>query len=203
MQNIKCVTVGDGAVGKTCLLMSYVNNTFSGDHIPTIFDNYSANVMVDNQVVKLQLWDTAGQDDYQRVRPLCYASTDVFLLCFSIVGPASMENVRKKWVPEIKHHNPDAKIVLCGTKLDLRSDADALQQLHDRRREPVSTNQGALLAKEIGAHAYVEASSVTQEGMKRVFDECIRCALYSNKNKARRKKANPLAACLPFLSAVV
>jgi len=201
MENVKCLTVGDEAVGKTCLVMSYVNNTFPGDHIPTTFDNYSANVMVDSQVVKLQLCD-AGHDACQHVRPLHYASTDVVLLCFSIVSRTSMEKVRIKWAPEIKRHNPDATIVLCGTKLDLRGDADALQQLHAQGREPVSVNEGAFLAKEIGAHAYVEASSVTQEGMKGVFDACIRHAV-RNKNKARRRKSNPLAVCLPLLSAVL
>ena len=81
------------------------------------FDNYSAPMVCDGVPVSLGLWDTAGQEDYDRLRPLSYPQTDVFLICFSVVSPSSFENVTSKWCPEIKHHCADAPILLVGMLL--------------------------------------------------------------------------------------
>ena len=95
---LKCVVVGDGAVGKTSMLLCYTTNTFPTDHMPTIFDNYSKNVtMHDGRVVNLGLWDTAGQDEYADFRPLSYAAADCFVVAFSLIDRKSFRNVEHKW----------------------------------------------------------------------------------------------------------
>jgi small GTP-binding protein len=119
-KGIKCIVVGDGAIGKTCLLKSYTTNTFLQDSLPTVFDNYSVNLMVDSKQIDLGLWDTAGGEDFDRLRPLSYPMANVFLVCFSVVSPTSYESVAAKWIPELRHHAPNAPIILVGTKTDLR-----------------------------------------------------------------------------------
>jgi len=174
MQAIKCVVVGDGAVGKTCMLMSFSNNTFPQEYVPTVFDNYNTAIMVEDTPYNLGLWDTAGQEEYDRLRALCYPQTDVFLMCFSIISPSSFENIKIRWYPELQHHCQGTPVLLVGTKLDLREDPSIIDGLKSQGLAPITREQGESLSKEIVSSGYVECSALTQKGLKQVFDEAAR-----------------------------
>ncbi|XP_017600230.1 PREDICTED: rho-related GTP-binding protein RhoG [Corvus brachyrhynchos] len=177
MQSIKCVVVGDGAVGKTCLLICYTTNAFPKEYIPTVFDNYSAQNTVDGRTINLNLWDTAGQEEYDRLRTLSYPQTNVFIICFSIASPPSYENVKHKWYPEVCHHCPSVPILLVGTKKDLRNNPETMKRLKEQNQAPITTQQGISLSKQIRAVKYLECSALNQEGIKDVFTEAVRAVL--------------------------
>ncbi|XP_071735311.1 protein ALTERED PHOSPHATE STARVATION RESPONSE 1-like isoform X1 [Rutidosis leptorrhynchoides] len=164
------------------------------DYVPTVFDNFSANVVVNGSTVNLGLWDTAGQEDYNRLRPLSYRGADVFILAFSLISKASYENVSKKWIPELKHYAPGVPIVLVGTKLDLRDDKQFF--VDHPGATPITTAQGEELKKTIGAPEYVECSSKTQLNVKQVFDAAIKVVLQPPKTKKKKGKGQKACSIL-------
>jgi len=188
VQNIKCVVVGDSCVGKTCLLVSYTTNKFPEKYIATIFDTYSCLVMVNGKAVNLSLVDTAGQEEYNRLRPLSYTSSDVFLICFSIVDPNSFNNVSTKWIKEIQHHAPNIPFILVGTKIDLREDRENIERLAKEDKLPISYQQGLERANEINAKKYMECSALTLRGLKHIFDEAANVVNADNGTIQRRQK---------------
>lgn len=135
-------------------------------------------VMISDEPYTLGLFDTAGQEDYDRLRPLSYPQTDVFLVCFSVTSPASFENVKEKWFPEVHHHCPGVPCLIVGTQIDLRDDQSVIEKLARQKQRPIQIEQGERLARELGAVKYVECSALTQKGLKNVFDEVsARCGL--------------------------
>jgi Ras family protein A len=179
----KLVIVGDGACGKTCLLIVFSKDQFPEVYVPTVFENYVADIEVDGKCVELALWDTAGQEDYDRLRPLSYPDTDVILMCFSIDSPDSLDNIPEKWTPEVRHFCPTVPIVLVGNKKDLRFDDATRRELLKSKQEPVKTEEGRGMADKIGAYNYLECSAKLNEGVREVFETATRAALATKKKK--------------------
>merc|ERR1719323_723226 len=122
------------------------------------------------------------QEDYDRLRPLSYPNTDIFLACFSVMAPESFDNIDAKWLKEVKHHS-EAPLMLVGTKSDLREDEEELEKLKKNNRSPVAASTAQRYAKEKGFKKYMECSAKNQKGLKDVFDEAIKIVV----NKDRQQ----------------
>lgn len=184
-KQIKCVVIGDGNVGKTCLLIARTQNSFPKVYVPTVFDNHQLQMEMDGCPISIDLWDTAGQEDFDRLRPLSYPKTDVFLVCFSIANGDSLQNVKSKWLPEISHHAPGVPHLLIGTKLDLRDDPKTQNELKSKGTKMVSEAEGEDMAQQIQSVKYIECSAKTQENIALVFEEAVRKCM-SNTKKPRK-----------------
>lgn len=178
-KDVKIVVIGDGAAGKTSMLVAYATNAFPGEYVPSVFDNYKAVVEGPDGPVNVSLWDTAGQEDYERLRPLSYGGANVFLVVFSVMSPASFENV-PNWVGEIKHHGATVPMVLVGTKIDQRDDRAAVKKLKKQTgSRPIHPEDASMMARDFGFFDYVECSALSQEGLLDVME----CAVEASNSK--------------------
>ncbi|EGG05450.1 uncharacterized protein MELLADRAFT_72149 [Melampsora larici-populina 98AG31] len=169
----KLVIIGDGACGKTSLLSVFAMGEFPEDYEPTIFENYVAEIRLDGKAVQLALWDTAGQEEYERLRPLSYSKSHVILIAFAIDTPDSLENVTVKWIEEVRSICGAAiPVILVGCKKDLRdSDGGANPEQFVQKR------QAELVANSINARCYMECSALKNEGVDAIFESATRAAM--------------------------
>ena len=180
IKNCKLVIVGDGSVGKTCSLISYTTNAFPSDYVPTVFDDYSALVEVDGYRINLGLWDTAGQEEYKRLRPLSYPATNIFWICYDIGNQSSFDNIETNWIPEINEHCPNTPFVIIGMKSDLKTDKNFDKSLL------VSTEIASEYAKSKKAWGFYETSALKQEGLKTAYDETMRKFIQFENRKQKK-----------------
>lgn len=158
-------------------MISYAKGSFPQGYVPTVFDNYAVTVEARGKQVTLNLLDTAGQEDYDRLRPLSYANANIFLVCFSLANRDSFDNVRDKWIPELRRYaaQPMA-FLLVGTQAD-------------RTPALVTAREAESLAKELGAIAYLPCSAKTREGLREVFVEAILGAVNGGGASGEKRKA--------------
>jgi len=193
----KIVILGDGACGKTSMLNVFTRGYFPQVYEPTVFENYVHDIFIDGKSVQLSLWDTAGQEEFDRLRSLSYSDTHCIMLCFSIDSPDSLENVQSKWVGEIADHCEGVKLVLVALKCDLRSNEDSDVEArphedssfnpysggqsnpygHKSNKRLISYDEGLAVAKKVGALRYLECSAKKNRGVNEAFSEAARCAL--------------------------
>ncbi|KAB0798464.1 hypothetical protein PPYR_09457 [Photinus pyralis] len=189
LKSLKCVVLGDGTVGKTCLLMRYTTDEFLSDYVPTVFENYAASTLVGDEVYDVHLFDTAGQEAYNHLRKLTLEQADVIVVCFSVDLWNSFINVKEKWIPELQEHYSKIPFMVVGTKIDLRFDTDTIEKLTAQGRKPITKEEGEVLAKELSANAYLECSALTRENVDSVFKEALQIAV-SQREIATPKEEN-------------
>ncbi|XP_019902513.1 rho-related GTP-binding protein RhoN isoform X1 [Esox lucius] len=178
----KIVVVGDTQCGKTALLHVFAKDSYPENYVPTVFENYTASFEIEKQRIELNMWDTSGSSYYDNVRPLAYPDADAVLICFDISRPETLDSVLKKsetlrdrqrhrerntWQGETQEFCPNAKVVLVGCKLDMRTDINVLRELSKLRLIPVTHEQGTSLARQICAVAYAECTSKYSENSVR------------------------------------
>ncbi|XP_053862196.1 rho-related GTP-binding protein RhoF isoform X2 [Malaclemys terrapin pileata] len=187
-KELKIVIVGDGGCGKTSLLMVYAKGAFPEKYAPSVFEKYTTSITVGNKEVILNLYDTAGQEDYDRLRPLSYQNTNMVLICYDVMNPTSYDNVLIKWYPEVSHFCRGVPLILIGCKTDLRKDKEHLRKLMSSEQEPITYNQGEATCQQMKAQAYLECSAKCRENIENVFKDATNIALNAMKKAKRRKK---------------
>ncbi|RDL37256.1 Ras family protein [Venustampulla echinocandica] len=184
----KIVVVGDGGCGKTCLLISYSQGYFPEKYVPTVFENYITYPThpASGKTLELALWDTAGQEEYDRLRPLSYPETDLLFVCFAIDCPNSLENVMDKWYPEVLHFCPYTPLVLVGLKSDLRTKRTCIDLLKTQGLTPVTQEQGMGVAQKMGAR-YMECSSKEMTGVEEIFADAINLVVQNDRSNQQQQ----------------
>jgi Rho family protein len=159
-----------------------------------------ADIYIDNTHVELSLWDTAGQEEFDRLRSLSYDDTHAIMLCFSVDSPDSLENVETKWVGEIAENCPGVKLVLVALKCDLRKRDDDDAENGEPEKPCIDYEEGLRVAEKIKALRYLgtssrawhrenigwpntECSAMKNRGVNEAFTEAARVALQVKTSK--------------------
>ena len=192
-ESITCVVVGDGCVGKTSLLVSFIERKYLPSYVPTVFVSYNTTVKFNKGSYDLQITDTSGQMEYDRLRSLVYSEASCVLLCFSLADRVSFENIEKFWIKELHTYGPTKPFILVGLKKDLRYHHETCTELRSCRNTPISYKEGSDLAKKLrklNCRKYTECSAQTSQGTTDVFDEVVLTV-----NEEKWKKMKRTQAC--------
>lgn len=174
--HLKVVVVGDGGVGKTCLLKSYIQREFPTEDIPSVFENYTTKIEgPKNKVIELALWDTASQEEFNRLRPLSYSGVDIVMVCYAVDNSQSLANVKDIWFPEVKHFCPDIPIMLIGMKSDLNV---RNFNFKTNNKEMVNVEMAETTGKKLGAFVHIQCSSKNKTNVDEVFNIALNAGLY-------------------------
>ena len=174
--SFKLIVIGDSGVGKSCLTNNAIKNVFDEAYNATVgFEFFTFNVKMCEKVIKLQIWDTCGQELYRSLITNFYRNSSLAIMVYAINDKATFENI-EMWLRELRtHSNPDAKVFLIGNKVDL-----------EKERE-VTTEQGEGYCKQNKIDLFMESSAKTGLNTQNIFLKAAEL-LFDNYNKYQNKK---------------
>ena len=196
-ESIKITVIGDGTVGKTSCLSVYTIDEFPTGYIPTVFENYCLDLKVPMKkaigknklkIIKMNLADTAGQEDYDRLRPMQYPNTDCIVIIFDLCNSNTFESAKSKWFEEAQKYLPNVPIIYAGNKLDIKkesdfklrtlsagSKADSGARLHNYDKKPLpndfKTIKNELCSSQFLGKDYFEVSAKENIKIKELFNK--------------------------------
>ena len=177
--SFKIIIVGDSGVGKSCLSIKATRNYFEDFYSPTVgFEFLTFNVKVDEKIVKLQIWDTCGQEVYRSLISSFYRSASLAIIVYSIDNEESFNNI-EKWLNDVKSQsNPNVKIFLIGNKADLE----------DKRK--VARIEGEKFYNDHKLNYFIETSAKTGFNVQNVFIKAAK-ELYLTNEELRNRLTRP------------
>ncbi|KAH9502301.1 Rho GTPase protein rac1 [Bulinus truncatus] len=189
VHSIKCVVLGDGDVGKSSMLVTYLNGRFPLECPPGPIDGHAefdhltttpTSIVQENIEVKITIVDTYGQDEYDKLREKVCGTADVYILCFDVSRPETLERMRHHWIPEMrKYCTPQTPFIVAGLKTDLRTQAQS--DSGSDMTKFVTYGEGLKEAADLGSAHYVECSAKNNTaGVKRVLERAAQAALTSS-----------------------
>ena len=191
MTAVKFLLLGDECTKKSSFALCWTTNNTPGEYIPSCFDNYEASLQVGDQELLINLWDTAGQRDYAKLRPLSYPGTDVVLMFFSYDSVESLENVSSYWVPEVTEHiGRPLVLILVGTSEKLvREDHEVLEARGESPfgEYPVKHEMVEKVMEDIGPDAFMYCSTRDSVTTNRVVYKAAE--IYLEKKKQEKGEA--------------
>ncbi len=177
--NFKLIIIGDAGVGKSSITTKATKDYFDDSYTTTIgFEFFSLNLMINDQIIKLQIWDTCGQEIYRSLISSFYRNSSLAFLVYSIDSYESFGNL-KNWLNELKiHSNPDIKLFLIGNKIDLV----------DNRK--IEKSQGQEFAKENNFSYFMETSAKDGTNVKESFIYAAKLLYNEHLNYIDRSQRN-------------
>ena len=174
--SFKLIVIGDSGVGKSCLTINAVKNIFDEVYNATVgFEFFTFNVKINEKIVKLQIWDTCGQELYRSLITNFYRNSSLAIMVYAINSKESFENI-DMWLRELRTHaSPDAKVFLIGNKVDL-----------EENRE-VTKEQGEQFCKDYKINVFMEASAKTGLNAQNIFLKAAE-TLYEDYIKYEKKR---------------